>query len=103
MTIQDYDTGDVLADSKAGCGGSLCSSGSFTYTPLTSGQYLIGPGSFSSRQLHVHRRLGGDPASRRGEPYALQAGGLVRQDRRQHGDGESHGRRIDFSLRLGLR
>jgi hypothetical protein len=47
VTIQDYSTGTVLADSSAACGGSLCTSGSFTYTPLSSVQYLVGLGSYS--------------------------------------------------------
>ena len=48
VTIQDYMTGDVLADSKAGCGGGLCTSGTFTYTPGSSTKYLVGLGSFST-------------------------------------------------------
>jgi hypothetical protein len=47
VTIQDYTTGTVLADSQAACGGGLCTSASFTYTPLSSVQYLVGLGSFA--------------------------------------------------------
>ena len=47
VAIQDYTSGDILADSRAGCGGGLCTSGSFTYTPLSSGPYLVGLGSFT--------------------------------------------------------
>src|SRR6266404_8441974 len=48
VTIQDYVTGVILADSRAGCGGSLCTSGTFTYTPASSTKYLIGLGSLST-------------------------------------------------------
>ena len=53
VTIQDYVTGVILADSKAGCGGSLCTSGTFTYTPASTTKYLIGLGSFSTGTYSV--------------------------------------------------
>lgn len=61
VTIQDYATGDILADSKAGCGGGLCKSGSFTYTPLSSAQYLVGLGSYSSGAYTLTLSSGGAP------------------------------------------
>jgi hypothetical protein len=61
VTIQDYTTGTVLADSKAGCGGGLCTSGSFTYTPLSSVQYLVGLGSYSSGSYSLTVASAGSP------------------------------------------
>ncbi len=42
VTIQDYASGDILASSADACGGSLCTGASFSYTPLSSGTYVIG-------------------------------------------------------------
>jgi hypothetical protein len=61
VTIQDYTTGTVLADSKAACGGGLCTSGSFTYTPLSSVQYLVGLGSYSSGSYTLTVASAGSP------------------------------------------
>ena len=44
---------DRLTDSKAGCGGGLCTSGTFTYTPGSSTKYLVGLGSFSTGTLRL--------------------------------------------------
>ena len=61
VTIQDFTTGAILADSKASCGGGLCTSGSFTYTPLSSVQYLVGLGSLSSGGYTFTVDSGGGP------------------------------------------
>lgn len=73
-TIQDYSTGDILADSS-GCG--VATSCSFEYTLLSTTQYIVGLGSYSTGSYtltltSVSTTPGGAPNL---TPYRVLAGG----------------------------
>ena len=78
-TFQDFSTGAILASSSDSCGG-LVTACTYDYGILTSGQYVVGFGSYSTQNYNLGLSLVTGAAGVKSS--AVQAGRLVRQDRR---------------------